>query len=165
MMQIKQNFLEDDIPTLKKTSLACSASICLFNWRNLWAFTNKVLFTTLSNKWFLLTLNSHHSNLPDQERPWVNSWAVIQGCFLKKFPWNILLTSLWDTFDFTCDWQTLHSTKIKFPIKDFFSKCDQIRRNVPIWSHLIKKPWMENFIFCAVKTSTNPHISRNVLAQ
>ena len=35
---------------------------------------------------------------------------------------------------------------MKFSIQDFFSKCDQIR----IWSHLLKKSWMENFIFCAV---------------
>ena len=36
---------------------------------------------------------------------------------------------------------------MKFPIKDFFSKCDQICKNLWIWSHLLKKPLMENFIF------------------
>ena len=35
--------------------------------------------------------------------------------------------------------------KIKFFIKDFFSKCDQIHRKLRIWSHLLKKSWMENF--------------------
>ena len=40
--------------------------------------------------------------------------------------------------------------KIKFSIKDFFSKCDQIRRKLRIWLHLLKKSFMENFIFCAV---------------
>ena len=44
----------------------------------------------------------------------------------------------------------IHSKKIKFFIKDFFSKCDQIRRKLRIWSHLLKKSLMENFIFCAV---------------
>ena len=39
--------------------------------------------------------------------------------------------------------------KIKFSIRDFFSKCDQIRRK-RIWSHLLKKSLMENFIFCEV---------------
>ena len=39
---------------------------------------------------------------------------------------------------------------MKFSIKDFFSKCDQIRRKLQIWSHLLKKFLMENFIFCAV---------------
>ena len=40
---------------------------------------------------------------------------------------------------------------MKFSIKDFFSKCDLIRRKLRIWLHLLKKSLMENFIFCAVK--------------
>ena len=40
--------------------------------------------------------------------------------------------------------------KMKFSIKHFFSKCDHIRSFLRIWSHLLKKPLMENFIFCAV---------------
>ena len=40
--------------------------------------------------------------------------------------------------------------KMKFSIKDLFSKCDQIRRKLRIWSHLLKKSLMENFILCAV---------------
>ena len=40
--------------------------------------------------------------------------------------------------------------KIKFSIKDFFSKCYQIRSFPRIRSHLLKKYLMENFIFCAV---------------
>ena len=35
----------------------------------------------------------------------------------------------------------------KFPIKYFFSKCDQIRRFFRIWSYLLKKSLMVNFIF------------------
>ena len=37
--------------------------------------------------------------------------------------------------------------KIKFSIKDFFNKYDQIRRKLRIWSHLLKKSLMENFTF------------------
>ena len=40
--------------------------------------------------------------------------------------------------------------KMKFSIKNFFGKCDQIRSFLRIWSHLLKKSLMENFIFCAV---------------
>ena len=40
--------------------------------------------------------------------------------------------------------------KMKLSIKDSFSKCDQIRRILRIWSHLLRKSLMENFIFCAV---------------
>ena len=39
---------------------------------------------------------------------------------------------------------------MKFSIKDLFSKCDQIRSKLRIWSHLLKESLMENFIFCAV---------------
>ena len=35
----------------------------------------------------------------------------------------------------------------KFYIKDFFRKCDQIRRKLQIWSNLLKKSLTENFIF------------------
>ena len=42
--------------------------------------------------------------------------------------------------------------KMKFSIKEFFSKYDQIRRKLRIWSHLLRKSLMENFIFCAVGT-------------
>ena len=44
----------------------------------------------------------------------------------------------------------LHSStahkKSSFFIKDFF-RCDQIRRKLRIWSHLLKKSLMETFIF------------------
>ena len=40
--------------------------------------------------------------------------------------------------------------KMKFSIKDFFSKCGQIRSFLQICSHLLKKFLMENIIFCAV---------------
>ena len=39
--------------------------------------------------------------------------------------------------------------KMKFFIKNFSNKCDKIR--LQIWSHLLEKSLMENFIFCAVK--------------
>ena len=45
---------------------------------------------------------------------------------------------------------------MKFYIKDFFSKCDQIHRKLPIWSYLLKKSLMENFIFYAVLIKEKP---------
>ena len=44
---------------------------------------------------------------------------------------------------------------MKFSIKDFFSKCDQIRRKLRIWSHLLMKSLMENFISCPVKSGSD----------
>ena len=46
--------------------------------------------------------------------------------------------------------KTSTAQKMKFSISDFFSKCDQIRSLLRIWSHLQKKSLMENFIFCRV---------------
>ena len=42
---------------------------------------------------------------------------------------------------------------MKFSIKDFFSKCDQIRSLLQICSHLLKKSLIVNFVFCAVIVS------------
>ena len=50
---------------------------------------------------------------------------------------------------------TFTAQKMKFSIKDFFSKCDQIRSFMRIWSHLLEKFLMENFIFCAVFSFIN----------
>ena len=40
--------------------------------------------------------------------------------------------------------------KMKFSMKDYLSKCDQIRSFLRIWSHLLKKSLMENFTLWAV---------------
>ena len=54
--------------------------------------------------------------------------------------------------------------KKKFSIKHFFSKYDQIRSFLRIWSHLLKKSLMENFIFYALQEGeTFSEISRGRL--
>ena len=46
--------------------------------------------------------------------------------------------------------------------RSFFSKCYEIRSFLQIWSHLLKKSLMENFIFCAafikVSRSSRPKV-------
>ena len=56
-----------------------------------------------------------------------------------------------------------HNTaeKIKFSIKNCFSNCDQIRSFLRIWSHLLKKYLMENFVFCAVLHLQNSRFSKH----
>ena len=48
--------------------------------------------------------------------------------------------------------------KVKFSIKDIFSKCDQIRRNLALKSshksHLLKKTLMKKLIFCSAHEAT-----------
>ena len=46
---------------------------------------------------------------------------------------------------------------MKFSIKDFFSKCNQIRRKLRILSHVLKKSVMQNVI---VYTMNNQLILR-----
>ena len=41
--------------------------------------------------------------------------------------------------------------KMRFSIKNFFSKYGQIRSFLRIWSNLLEKSSMENFFFCAVQ--------------
>ena len=50
---------------------------------------------------------------------------------------------------------TVTVQKMKCSIKDFFSKCDQIRRKLRIWSNLLKKSLIENFILCVVCNVNN----------
>ena len=47
---------------------------------------------------------------------------------------------------------------MKFSIKDFSSKCGQIRSFLQIRSHLLKKSLMKNFIFCPVMIKQSPEL-------
>ena len=79
-----------------------------------------------------------------------------KGCRLKvvglypKPPWFYAKMSSPFISDLTVDLELPAkdtAQKMKFSIKDFFSKCNQIRDFLRIWSHWLKKPVMENFIF------------------
>ena len=71
------------------------------------------------------------------------SFFIIFKGFLFKEIQQIFLEGVGPPLSFTAQ-------KMKFSVKDFFSKCDQIHSFLRIWSHLLKKCFMENFIFCAV---------------
>ena len=89
---------------------------------------------------FLLT-KILSGNLNEALFHWLNIfliWRVIIGVYLKEDP-NIKNKRILNT-----------AQTMKFHIKDFFSKCDQIWRKQRIWSLLLKNFFMENFIFCAV---------------
>ena len=57
--------------------------------------------------------------------------------------------------------QTFTAQKMKFCIEDFFSKCDQLCSFLRIWSHLLKKSLMENFIFCTVLACNKQYLNKN----
>ena len=61
--------------------------------------------------------------------------------------------------------RTITAQKMKFSIKDFFSNCEQIRRLLRIWSHLLKKFLMENFIFCTVYIALKCSFLKNLILE
>ena len=66
------------------------------------------------------------------------------------------LDKIWEIYTYTAQ-------KMKFSVKDFFSKCRQILRKLWIWSHLLKKSLMESFIFCAVLAFSNISIDTELV--
>ena len=80
-------------------------------------------------------------------------WAKRPGSYHPIFPECLgILSSMSEGCLKGCDWFTARKTK--FSIKDFFGKCDQIRRQLWIWLHLLKKSLTESFIFRAVIIAT-----------
>ena len=69
--------------------------------------------------------------------------------FLQKLCHHVIATFPSHYLNLTVKDNTAQN--MKFCIKYFFSNCDQIRRKLRIWSHLLKKSLMENFIFYAVQ--------------
>ena len=89
---------------------------------------------------------------------------IVKWLFRVQFKWVISIAwncELW----FFLAWKREHTApKTKFSIKDFFSKCDQIRRKLRVWLHLLKKSLMKNFIFCAVTFVLLLPVSKNLVS-
>ena len=121
---------------IKKRSMSQSLSLSPFFkigvLKNLTNFTGKHLRWSL----FLIKL---HVNFLIKFTPFFSDcllWLLLKHKKMRKITIK--------------DYDHYHCTKMKFSIKDFFSKCDQIRTFLRIWSHLLNKSLMQIFIFCAV---------------
>ena len=79
----------------------------------------------------------------------INTWHSIKT-FTSNNSWVMKTT------DNVINLAMCTAQKMKFSIEDFFSKCHQIRRKLRIWSHLLKKSLIENFIFWAVVVASAP---------
>ena len=104
---------------------------------------------------------------------WMIIWLIIHFIILDVYPnhyvqlrWYngsedaVSMTADKDMLDFVYDSLSFYykdqkypsgskwhwTKKMKFSIKNFFRKYDQ----TVVWSHLLKKPLMENFVFCAM---------------
>ena len=94
-------------------------------------------------------------------------------CFLQNFSGRLLMLNaifktpicncendIKVTFHYSLFTNTTTAQKMKFSIKDFSSKCVQIRSFLRIWSHLLEKSLMETsfFVQCNYQTATkNKH--------
>ena len=67
--------------------------------------------------------------------------------FLQRTSWWVLLTLIERNESFFEVLGNYTAQKMKFSIKDFFNKCDQIRRELRNWSHSLKKSLMETSFF------------------
>ena len=72
-------------------------------------------------------------------------WAGILSQTQK--PWSLLNIELKIFCVILTNWCIEHYKKMKFFIKDFFNKCDQIRRKLQVLLHLLKKSLMETSVF------------------
>ena len=84
-------------------------------------------------------------------------WAGYKNC-LQNYDWLLLHQSYINGYikfhSFIID-TCLHAKAFTQCTKNevlhyFFSKCDQNHRKLQIWSYLLRKCWLENFIFCAL---------------
>ena len=94
----------------------------------------------------------------------VNAWKLtsnFENNYVSYKSWR----SIKDCFTFSTDMMRalvsvpVTPQKIKFSIRNFFRKCDQILSFLRIWSHLLKKSLIENFTFCAM--SVNKQVTWN----
>ena len=89
--------------------------------------------------------NKHFAGLGPKSRPFLND----QPTTMNQKP-NVTSLLFFTLLKVCIEAITPKRFPKKFLTKDFFSKCDEIRRKLRIWSHLLKKSLVENFIFCAV---------------
>ena len=116
-----------------------------------WLLLEKSCFSLYSENFCKYQLVSNYPNLSslrifiEDEGIGFNPFrAESNKCFpvFSNIWWKILVSSGIN--------EKITAQKIEYSIKDFFSKCDQIRSFLQFWSHLLKKSLVENFIFCAV---------------
>ena len=111
-------------------------------------FSSRHSLMSFTKKWLLIHINSYQW-IEKRSKIAVWLYVIIHFCTQFKIHSNWWHYSLLDVFLLLL---TVKYTaqKMKFSIKSFFVKCYQIRSFLQIWSHLLKKSLMENFIFCAV---------------
>ena len=121
--------------------------------------------------WDFLLRHSHRIRwFPEKISEWISVFCLNVGNYGPQRLGIRILCTLWVGLNITTIISTQYIDgfedfvqKMKFSIRYFFSKCDQIRSFLRIWSHLLKKSLMENFIFCAMKVFIRPRKSYSLI--
>ena len=114
--------------------------LCFFQVKRVFLYTIKLW----TNKTLCVHLHNHLTSPPS-----IHSHRVLMTVIIFA---KTLYLDVWLGPEYTSG-NHYTEQKMKFSIKNFFSKCDQIRSSLQIWSHLLKKFLIANFIFCAVLLS------------
>ena len=81
-------------------------------------------------------------------------YGIIYSDGRLQYLWLIVVSGkCWSFTLYLLDRST--AQKMTFSIKDFLTKCDQIRRFLRVWSHLLSKSLMKSLLFCVVKVLIN----------
>ena len=89
---------------------------------------------------------------------WQNALQYLQDKNLQRLKWR----SMWSLRKRYNRRGSDTAQKLKFSIKDFFSKCDQISPLLRIWLCLLKKSLMENFIVCKLTNILETTVSQKI---
>ena len=123
-------------------------------WKLFLHLTQDFIFLLHKHRWHSDKLYFYTYTLSMDNQKHVKFWNVSSSNLLRK-PKNLRNLELRSCFT---DESRLYNSispntaqKVKFFMKDFNSKFEQIGSFLRIWSYLLKKPLIENFIFCAVK--------------
>ena len=108
-----------------------------------WTSTWREYPSWLSSLWFFIKSSLNWEVLLIH----LNYLPEVFATFLNHLNYLFQILEIWRFFIFII---IFIAKKMKFSIKDFCSKCDQIPSFLRIWSHFLKKSLVENFIFCVV---------------
>ena len=125
-----------------------------------WSRSNRKQMHIYTNEWeeFLLTYLVGIHPVAGIPKKWKFVFYMPDTVYFYSFIFLFLYRFIFYVDMYICaslqfymkNYHTYTAQNIKFSIKDFFSKCDQILNFLRILSHLLKKSLTKNFIFCAV---------------
>ena len=106
---------------------------CFYRPDYVWSMLNMIIYCAIFwdqiNGYFSQESGVSHNYSKEQMRKWLGTMTTLIILIIL-----IILDNV----------NVIYTTqKMQFAIKDFFSKCDQIRRKLRIWPHLLKKSLMD----------------------